>query len=186
MATDAEFYNLIWHFVASIKAGVIEAQHSAVLLNNYGTIDSAFDATVPMIVDALANEAIHNDDSQLVVDVFNTALQTCFENSMDSTAVAAPKLPVALAKEIAPAFFTWKSGFKTEPRIQGSTALLDLHRDSVKWAVDKIAQALKNEKSQNNKKGKMVMRERAVGYLEYFKVLNVFAPGLKGREALTA
>lgn len=70
-----DFYALLWTYVAALKAGVVDAQHAAVLLNNYGLVDKTFDQAIPMAVELLAMEAEQNDEVELLVSVVCHALQ---------------------------------------------------------------------------------------------------------------
>lgn len=70
-----EFYALLWTYVAALKAGVVEAQHVGVLLNNFGLVDKTFDQAIPMAVELLAAEAEHEGEIELMVNVVCQALQ---------------------------------------------------------------------------------------------------------------
>lgn len=92
------------------------------------------------------------------------AVRQSFESAID----ASPDDALALAKQVQPAFFTQKIGFKVDIRVKG--AAQDLHERSIKWAVDGIA-----KKSPTTKR---------VGHVDYFRVLLLLVPALRPREAL--
>jgi hypothetical protein len=70
-----ELQDLLWVFIHAMRCRVIDAQHSGIVLSQYGRIDQAFDAALPSLVEILQEEGLYNKDSDMVTTVVGKALQ---------------------------------------------------------------------------------------------------------------
>jgi hypothetical protein len=69
------FMEVIAVFLRAVRARVVHVRHGAVLLAHYGRLGPAFDICSKVVVDALRDEGIYNENGEVVVAVVTQAIR---------------------------------------------------------------------------------------------------------------
>ncbi|KAI6041487.1 hypothetical protein EDC04DRAFT_2565548 [Pisolithus marmoratus] len=169
---EYQFIATISPFLRAIRAGAVHVRHGAVLLAHYGRLGPVFDLCTKVIVDALREEGMYNDNGEVVVDVVTQALKESFSLLLDSV-VHNEDCSVGLAKQLASTFMIRGAQLAVVRRLD-TQYIVKMHTVLLTWIIKRIStlDANKNKKQ----KGNAVL---------FFRVLSVLLKSVESRDALS-
>ncbi|KAH9947828.1 hypothetical protein B0H21DRAFT_821509 [Amylocystis lapponica] len=165
------FLGVIATFLRAIRAGVINFQHSAILLGHYGRLGPAFDLCSKVAVEILREEGMYKDHGDSVVRVMHQAICDSFTLVLDGV-VESEQHSVALAKALVPCLQIRGAQLSVIRRLD-SQCVVEMHTLCLTW-IGKRLSAYENSK---NKKG----RKKAISF---FRVLLPLLATIDNRDAL--
>ncbi|KAA1471951.1 hypothetical protein DENSPDRAFT_148019 [Dentipellis sp. KUC8613] len=165
------FLSVITTFLRAIRAGAINARHSAVLLSYYGRLGPAVDLCSKAIVEVLRDEGMYKDNGDVVVAVVTQALRDAFTSFLEGV-VSSEAPSVALAKVFVSCLMIRGAQLAVVRRLDAQY-VVEIHTSLLTWIGKRIAsyEANKNRKSRN-------------ASILFFKVLQPLLAPIDNRDAL--
>ncbi|KAF7319423.1 SCD domain-containing protein [Mycena chlorophos] len=172
LLNEFAFIDLIVTFIRAVRTGVLHIRHTAVLLSQYGRLGDTFDSFTKMIVDALREEGMEQDDGgEIIVTVVTQALQEAFGLVLDGI-VEDESNVVQLAKALSQAFVLRGAHLAVLKRVD-TQYVVQVQTTAVTW----IAKKLGSLQTSKNKRGLLVG-------VTFFKALIPLLAGLQQKDAM--
>ncbi|KAF7292892.1 SCD domain-containing protein [Mycena indigotica] len=172
LLTEYSFVELAVTFIQAVRTGVLNVQHSAVLLSQYGRLGATFDNFTKLIVETLREEGLEQDNGgDTVVAVVTQALQEAFGLVLDGLVADETSL-VQLSKHLSQAFVLRGAHLAVLKRLE-MQYVVQIQTTNLSWIIKKIGgfEANKNKHSLRTS-------------ITFFKALVPLLVGLHSRDAM--